>query len=108
MTPTQLELGYAGAEQSASHHGALLARLAVIAQELAQRAGVSGVTISDVRLTAGQRGILIPSPAHFLGTLMRKAGLTPTDRWRASDVAGSHGTSHRVWLAGSCATGDRA
>ena len=95
---TQLEIGLAAANRSASRYPRLMDQLAEIMRELAAKAGADGVTISDLRIVAGQRGIWIPSPCHFLGALPRRAGLVKTQRSRCSDVATSHGTSHPVWV----------
>lgn len=78
-------------------------RLVGIARDLAQKAGRHGVTVSDVRLVAVQRGVLTGQEKGkvlaFLGTLMERAELYPTDRFRRSDVAKSHGNLHRVHVA---------
>ena len=95
---TQLEIGLDAARRSASRYPRLMDQLAELARELAWKAGLDGCTVSDVRIVANQRGILIPSPAHYLGSLMRRAGLVKTQRSRCSDVATSHGTSHPVWV----------
>lgn len=106
MTVEQLELtrllerrkGIEAAERSAARYPRLMRQLVELAQELAWKAGSDGVTVSDVRIVATQRGIFIPRPAHFLGSLMKRAGLVKTSRSRCSDVATSHGTSHPVWV----------
>jgi hypothetical protein len=89
-------------------------RLIPVAVELAQKAGRSGVTVGDLRITAVNRGILTgaegaphpgtgklmkPRELSYLGSVMKAAGLVPTDDYRRSDVPGSNGNLHKVWLA---------
>jgi hypothetical protein len=89
-------------------------RLIPVALELARKAGRSGVTIADVRITAVNRGILTgqegaphpgtgklmkPRELSYLGSVMRSAGLVATEEYRRSVVPGSNGNAHKVWLA---------
>jgi hypothetical protein len=77
-------------------------RMADIARELGARAGDSGVTISDVRIAAENRGVLTGEERgrrlSYLGVVMRRAGLVPTDEFRRSDIPKSHGNVHRVFI----------
>jgi hypothetical protein len=76
--------------------------LAPIARDLAIRAGEHGVTVSDLRLAAVQRGLLPQKGTgralSYLGAVMRAAGLVASGRTRRSDIAGSHGNRHTVWM----------
>lgn len=77
-------------------------RLVPIAQELARKAGQYGVTISDVRLAAVQRGILTGEETGrqlaYLGAVMRVAKLSATTLTRRSTIEKSHGNRHTVWV----------
>ena len=98
---TSLQLGLNMRDQTARKHAADITRLVPLARELAVRAGADGVTVSDLRITATQRGLLGASSGRrlsFLGAVMRAAGLVPTDRYRRSDVPASHGNPHRVFV----------
>ena len=96
--PAQLD---AWSSQSAAKHSHRITLLVPVVRELASKAGQMGVTISDVRLVAVQRGLLATQAKgrelSFLGALMRAAGLVPTDRTRRSTIDQSHGNRHTVW-----------
>ena len=89
------------ARSSASRHSHRITLLVPVVRELAQKAGDAGVTVSDVRLTAVQRGLLAAEAKgrelSFLGALCRMAGLIPTERTRRSTIDQSHGNRHTVW-----------
>jgi hypothetical protein len=76
-------------------------RMAAIARELGEKAGDRGLTISDVRITAENRGVLTGEERgrrlSYLGTVMKRAGLEPTEEFRRSDVPRSNGNLHRVY-----------
>ena len=96
-----LQLGLAMRDQTARTHALEIARLVPLARELAVRAGAAGCTVSDLRVTATQRGLLGASSGRrlsYLGAVMRAAGLVPTDRYRRSDVPQAHGNLGRVWV----------
>jgi hypothetical protein len=80
-----------------------LERLIPIAKELAQKAGCHGVTISDVRICAVNRGVLTGEEAgkrlSYLGSVMEAAALVPTDGFRRSSIPKSHANLHRVFVA---------
>ena len=80
-----------------SDHYALIQGLAVIAQGLASVRGEDGITIADVRREAEHQCIRLPEKLHFLGAVMKAAGLVRTGAFRRSDVEASHGNAHRVW-----------
>lgn len=77
-------------------------RMAAIARELGEKAGERGVTVSDVRITAENRGLLTGEERgrrlSYLGTVMKRAGLEPTEEFRRSDVPKSNGNLHRVYV----------
>lgn len=95
-----LQLGFMALDQTARKHAVDIARLVPLARELAARAGSDGVTVSDLRITATQQGLLGASSGRglsYLGAIFRAAGLVPTDRYRRSDVPQAHGNLGRVW-----------
>lgn len=77
---------FAPRQRAASRHAALIARLVPLAKELALRAGVSGVTVGDIRLAAEQRGLIEPMPRDrrlsWLWAVPKAAGLVRTERRR--------------------------
>jgi hypothetical protein len=100
MTAPQMDL-FAVRRALAEKRDAL-ETLAPIARELATRAGEHGVTVSDLRLVAVRLG-LIPQKGDgralsYLGAVMKAAGLVASGRTRRSDIAGSHGNRHTVWI----------
>lgn len=80
-------------------------RMAAIARELGEKAGDRGCTISDVRITAENRGVLTGEERgrrlSYLGTVMKRAGLEPTEEFRRSDIPRSNGNLHRVYRMGA-------
>ena len=99
---TSLQLGLAGLNRTARKHAADIAALVPLARELAARAGAGGVTVSDLRIVATQRGLLGASRGRgfsYLGAVMRAAGLRRTNQWRRSIISPSHGNPHRVFVA---------
>jgi len=98
---TSLDLGLDMLNRTARKHSADIARLVPLARELAAKAGQDGVCVSDLRVTATQRGLLGASHGRslsYLGAVLKAAGLVPTDRYRRSDVPASHGNPHRVFV----------
>lgn len=97
-SPDQILMG----SQSAAKHSHRIELLKPVVRELARKSGDAGVTISDVRLTAVQRGLLAAEAKgrelSFLGALCRAAGLVVTDRTRRSSIDKSHGNRHSVWV----------
>ncbi len=93
----------AWAALSGTEHDTELALLIPIAQRLAREAGTEGVTIADVREEAARRNILPPlgkgRSLSYLGSLLRRAGLTATDRTRRSTIDGAHGNRNTIWVA---------
>jgi hypothetical protein len=91
-----LDLGLFALEETAAKHDQLIRQLAEIAQGLA-RVMPEGVTISDVRKEARRQCLTLPEKSHFLGAVMKRAGLIGTDETRRSDIDESHGNLQRVW-----------
>ena len=99
---TEMQLGLEGLDRAAERKTDILRRLVDIAQGLARIRGADGVTVADVRVEAVRQCILQEKPKGrelaFLGAVMKRAGLVATEEFRRSDVAGSHGNLHRVWV----------
>lgn len=97
--PAQID---AWATQSAAKHSHRITLLVPVVIELAKKAGEDGVTVSDIRLTAVQRGLLQETAKgrelSFLGSVCRAAGLIVTARTRRSIIDASHGNRHSVWV----------
>lgn len=76
-------------------------RLVPLAQELAQKAGKHGVTVSNLRFAAIKDGLLTGEEQgrrlSFLGKVMHAAGLVSTGQYRRSDIAKSHGNIQLIW-----------
>lgn len=114
MTAPELAAGYS-ARDGALHraiqkHGPAYLLLVGLARSLALTAGREGVTIADVREAALKNLDTLPQlvgviPAKgegrqlaWLGGVLKKAGLVPTDRIRRSHILGSHGNRHVVHI----------
>jgi len=82
---------------------AWLETLVPLARELARKSGAHGVTVSDVRITAVNRGLMTDEESRTrgsaLGQLMKMAGLVETPEFRRSSIGRSHSNNHRVWVA---------
>jgi hypothetical protein len=96
-----IEAGRFALADTASKHARDIAELVPLARELATRSP-TGVTISDVRLYAQQRGLLTGTETgrrlSYLGAVMQQAGLQATGEWRRSSIVKSHGNVHRVYV----------
>lgn len=97
-----VQLGFEALDRTAAiaEHKALIEKLVWIAQGLAS-VRAEGVTIADVRGEA-ERQQLLPKDAKgrklsFLGAVMKRAQLIPTEEFRRSEIDKSHGNLHRVW-----------
>lgn len=88
-----------GLTRAASHQAHLLDRLEPLAKELLSR-HPEGITVSNVRLAAVQRGLLTGGETRAqlacLGALMQRVG-EPTTEFRRSDVAKARGNLNRVY-----------
>lgn len=94
--------GKAALARTASKHEADIVRLIPLAVELATKAGADGVTVADLRTFAVQRQLLTGGESgrqlSYLGVVMRRAGLTATDRTRRSHIKATHGIRNVVWV----------
>ena len=105
MATDELQLGLDAMEKAAAKRERqdAIERLVPLAQELAQMAGDNGITVANLRHAARHRGLRLPGgddrALSFLGVVMRRAKLIATKHFRRSDVTGSHGNAHRVWVA---------
>lgn len=90
---------------TASRHALDIRMLVPLATELAQRVGLVGLTVADLRAEAERRGLFKPGlntrdrSLSYLGAVLRSAGLVPTDRTRRSFLPQSHGNRHVVHVA---------
>lgn len=95
-------MGLAALERTAAKNQALIETLVPLAQELAKKAGETGVTVADLRITAVQRGLLTGEEKgralSFLGAVMKRAGLQATYELRRSQIPATHGIRNRVWV----------
>lgn len=101
--PTAIEVGMAARDSTAAKNARNIARLVPLAQELAAKAGAHGITVSDLRIVAVQRGILTGQETgrslSYLGAVMQQAGLEATTEFRRSTVVRTHGNLGKVWRA---------
>ncbi len=102
-----IEAGMTALSDTASRHATEIAALVPLARELAAKAP-SGITVSNLRLAAVQRGLLTGEERgrrlSYLGAVLSAAGLEPTGEWRRSSIMKSHGNPHRVFrLPGTAA-----
>lgn len=81
-------------------------QLAPLMYELARKAaadGGHGATVSDLRIVAVQRGIVLTGrekkrDLSYLGAVPKAAGLEPVPgQFRRSDIPDSHGNLQRLW-----------
>lgn len=95
--------GKAALAKAASKHEADIVRLIPLATALAKAAGEEGVTVANLRLAAVQQGLLTGAEQgrelSYLGAVMKRAGLTATDRMRRSHIPATHGIRNVVWIA---------
>ena len=97
---TALQVGMEALERTASRpkNQALIEQLVPLAQELAREARLDGITCTDLRAAAERRGILTgQEETHFLGAVMRAAGLRNTQTFRRSSRESTHGRPQYVW-----------
>jgi hypothetical protein len=78
-------------------------RLTTLAGELARKSGRGGVTASDLRIAATNKGWLTGEESEArmkalnLGATFAAAGLVASDRFRRSDVPRARRNLNRVW-----------
>lgn len=96
-----IEAGMAALADTAAKHEASIQALIPLARELAAKVGAAGITVSDLRIVAVQRGLLTGQETgrqlSWTGAVLSRAGLEPTGEWRRSAVVKSHGNPHRVF-----------
>jgi hypothetical protein len=101
MSAPQLELRWD--RHVPAHRREAVARLIPLAQDLARRAGETGITVADLRLYAVQQGILTGAETgrqlSYLGAVLTAAGLAKSGRYRRSHIERSHGNLHAIFLA---------
>lgn len=94
---TAIQLGFDALDRAADNHCDEIEDFVVLARQLALEAGPKGITVSDLRREAN-----LPAGKgrqwSFLGAVMKRAGLKPTDVFRRSDVEATHGNLNRVWV----------
>lgn len=98
-----LQLGRRQLSRTASKHKRDIERLVPLARELAAKAGAAGVTVTDLRLYAEQRGVLTGQESgrrlSYLGAVMKAAGLVNTSEHRRSFIVRTHGNLQSIWRA---------
>ena len=96
-----LQLGRRKLSRTASKHQRDIERLIPLAREIAAKAGATGVTVSDLRLYAVQRGVLTGAEVglqlSYLGAVMRAAGLVKTGQLRRSHLLSTHARHQTIW-----------
>lgn len=114
MTAPELAAGHT-ARDGALHraiqkHGPAYLVLVGLARALAYTAGAEGITVADLREAAARSTDTLPQlvgvipekgqgrELAWLGGVLQKAGLVPTDRIRRSHIPGTHGNRNVVFL----------
>jgi hypothetical protein len=101
FAPTATQVGLAARDLSATRHARDIERLAPIARELAAKVGVPGITVSDIRIVAVQRGVLTGAETgrelSYLSAVPPAAGLEPTGEYRRSVIVKTHGNLQQIW-----------
>jgi hypothetical protein len=99
--PASTALGMRALAETAAKHAADIAALVPLARELAHRAGPDGITVSDLRLYAVQRGLLTGDERgralSYLGAVMAAAELHRTGGYRRSSIGKAHGNLNACW-----------
>lgn len=89
-----------GRARAARGHEPDIQRLIPLAQEVARRAGVHGVTVGDIRLVAQRQGLLTQANVgrglSWLTALPKRAGLVATGHRRLSPLPKSR-NDHMVY-----------
>jgi hypothetical protein len=106
-TRSATQVGLEARDATAAKNARNIERLVPLARELAEKVGAVGITVSDLRIVAVQRGILTGQETgrqlSYLGAVMPQAGLESTAEFRRSAVVRTHGNLGRVWRAPECA-----
>ena len=89
-------------DRASAPHQRDIERLIPVAQELARKAGRSGLIMASLRMVAVQRGYLTGAEQgralSWLGAVMKAAGLRATGLFRRSHIARSRGIPQVVWV----------
>lgn len=100
-----VQSGLRAARKASARNAAMIERLVPIAQQLAGKAGMYGITVSDIRLAAYQRGLLNGTECgrdlSYLGSVPAAAGLVNTGQTRRSILRVTHGIRQTVWVTGA-------
>lgn len=100
-----IRAGMQALDKTASKHDADIVRLVPLAEVIALKAGRSGVTTSDLRIFAVQRGLLTGEEKgkslSWLGAVMKRARLVNTGATRRSPIGRTHGIRQVVWVHSS-------
>jgi hypothetical protein len=98
--PTSIEIGREARDAHAAKRKAKVAALVPLARELARETG-EGITVSDLRRYALERGLLTGTEKgrelSYLGVVMKAAGLISDGSFRRSDIASAHGVANLIW-----------
>lgn len=82
-------------------HNAFVEALVPVAQRLADRFYVTGVTASDLRVHGQNEGVLTgtenAAQLSALGSVFRRAGLVTNGETRRSHIPSTHGIRQSVW-----------
>lgn len=88
--------------KQASANQGMIDRLARIAKALAYDAGLTGITVSDIRLEAFRKGLLTGyeqgRQLSYMGSVPAVAGLVKTGATRRSSLAVTHRIRQVVWV----------
>jgi hypothetical protein len=100
-TRSAIQVGLDARDAAAARHADKIAALVPIAHELAEKVGVHGITVSDIRIVAVQRGILSGQEKgrdlSYLSAVPPAAGLEPTGEYRRSVIVKTHGNLQQSW-----------
>jgi hypothetical protein len=101
-SPSATEVGLSALGRSAASNEGIIAALVPLARELAKQVDLNhgdGITVTNLRRYAMRRGLFdgTETNLHFLGTVMKRAGLVSTGKTRRSDMGVTHGKIQVVW-----------
>lgn len=96
--PSATERGLERLAQATAANEDIIAALVPLAQELAAHSP-EGLTVTNLRRYAVLKGVLTGEEKnlHFLGSVMKRAGLVSTGETRRSDLGVTHGIRQVVW-----------
>ena len=96
--PSATDIGLARLADTTERNQDMIAALVPLVLELAANAP-DGVTVTNLRRYAVLQGVLTGDEKnlHFLGSVMRRAGLVNDGETRRSDLGVTHGIRQVVW-----------